>query len=200
MDSAISTAAPDAEPDTADRTRRRGPAVWFAVLLLLVPTVVAASRAADTDAVTPIPQLLAFLPWLLLPAGAALILALLARWRFGIAWAAVVLAVTGWFVRPYDTGLAEDPPGPVVADLKVLTSNVEFGNGTEGLLTAIKREKPDLVFVQECATPRASRRPITRTAMSSRASSPSVRRSSASTRSATPPVSDPRWRCPARSR
>ncbi|MGW4031878.1 endonuclease/exonuclease/phosphatase family protein [Streptomyces sp. NPDC004838] len=152
MDSSLSTAAPAAEPDAPARPRGgRRPAVWLAVLLLLVPTVVAACRVADTDAVTPVPQLLAFLPWLLLPAGAALLLALFARWRTGMVWAVAVLAVTGWFVRPYDTGLAEDPSGQVVARLEVLTSNVEFGNGTEGLLATIKRENPDLVFVQECA-------------------------------------------------
>ncbi|MFI6285819.1 endonuclease/exonuclease/phosphatase family protein [Streptomyces sp. NPDC051018] len=152
MDSAISTAAPAARPTAPVRRRGgRAAAVWLAVLLLIVPTAVVACRVADTDAVTPVPQLLAFLPWLLLPAGAALLLTLLARWRAGLIWAAAVLGVTGWFVRPYDTGLADDPPGRVVADLEVLTSNVEFGNGTDGLIATIKREKPDLVFVQECA-------------------------------------------------
>ncbi|MFD4141838.1 endonuclease/exonuclease/phosphatase family protein [Streptomyces sp. NPDC058572] len=125
-------------------------AVRFAALLLLVPTVVIACRLADTDAVTPVPQLLAFLPWMLVPAGAALLIGLLARRRTFMAWAAAVLALTGWFVRPYDTGLTDDPPGPVVAQLEVLTSNVEFGGATEALVAAIRREQPDLVFVQEC--------------------------------------------------
>ncbi|MFF3455438.1 endonuclease/exonuclease/phosphatase family protein [Streptomyces sp. NPDC002730] len=151
MDSAISTAAPAAEPDAPFRpSGARRAAAWLAALLLIVPSAVAGCRVADTDGITPVPQLLAFLPWLLLPAGAALLLALLARWRTGMVWAAAVLAVTGWFVRPYDTGLTDDPPGPVVARLEVLTSNVEFGNATEGLLAAVRRERPDLVFVQEC--------------------------------------------------
>jgi endonuclease/exonuclease/phosphatase (EEP) superfamily protein YafD len=151
LDSTIETAAPAAEPEAARPRRLRGPAVWLAVLLLLVPTVTAAGRLADTDAMTPVPQFLAFLPWLLLPAGAALLLALFARWRAGLVWSVVVLAVTGWFVRPYDTGLAERPEGKAIADVTVLTSNVEFGNGTEGLLAVIERDRPDLVFVQECA-------------------------------------------------
>ncbi|MFH8616580.1 endonuclease/exonuclease/phosphatase family protein [Streptomyces sp. NPDC017979] len=158
MDSAISTAADDAaqRDDDAPAERQRGGgsrrvAAWFSALLLLVPTVVVACRVADTDATTPVPQLLAFLPWLLVPTGAALLLALLARWRTGMIWAAAVLAVAGWFVRPYDTGLAEKPSGKVIAGVEVLTSNVEFGNATEDLLAAIKREQPDLVFVQECA-------------------------------------------------
>lgn len=152
MDSAITTAAPDAAFQDAPLrpSFARRAAAWAAGLLLIVPSVVAACRAADTDGVTPVPQLLAFLPWLLLPAGIALLLALLARWRTGMVWAVAVLAVTGWFVRPYDTGLTDAPPGPVVARLEVVTSNVEFGNATEALVATIRREQPDLVFVQEC--------------------------------------------------
>ncbi|MFE0423548.1 endonuclease/exonuclease/phosphatase family protein [Streptomyces sp. NPDC058953] len=161
MDSAISTAAEDAgdraDPPLDDQERPRGggsgrrAAVWSAALLLVVPTVVVACRALDTDATTPIPQLLAFLPWLLVPAGAALLLMVLARWVPGMVWAVVVLAVTGWFVRPYDTGLADRPSGKVIAKVEVLTANVEFGNGTKDLLALIEREQPDLVFVTECA-------------------------------------------------
>lgn len=151
MDSATTTAAPDAAASDAFRpSGARRAAGLLSGLLLLVPSVVAACRAADTDGITPVPQLLAFLPWLLLPAGTALLLVLLARWRTGMVWAAAVLAVIGWFVRPYDTGLTDAPPGPVVARLKVLTSNVEFGNATEALVATIRREQPDLVFVQEC--------------------------------------------------
>nr|WP_323448824.1 endonuclease/exonuclease/phosphatase family protein [Streptomyces sp. YSPA8] len=128
-------------------------ASWFAGLLLVVPTVVVACRAADTDGVTPVPQLLAFLPWLLVPAGVALVLALLARWRVGLVWSVVVLAVTAWFVRPYDTGLADEPSGRTLARIDVLTSNVEYGQGTDALVATVERERPDLVFVQECDVP-----------------------------------------------
>ncbi|WP_329021363.1 endonuclease/exonuclease/phosphatase family protein [Streptomyces sp. NBC_00690] len=152
MDSATSTAAPAAVPDAPLRPPgRRRAAGWFAVLLLIVPTVVVVHRIMDMDGVTPVPQLLAFLPWLLAPSALALLFALLARWRAGMAWATVVLALIGWFVRPYDSGLADEPKGQVIAQLDVLTSNVEFGNATPGLLATIQREQPDLVFVQECA-------------------------------------------------
>ncbi|MEV7090579.1 endonuclease/exonuclease/phosphatase family protein [Streptomyces sp. NPDC093085] len=150
-------------------------------LFLLAATVLLACRAAGTDGVTPVPQLLAFLPWLLVPAGLALSLAALLRWRAGTAWALVVLGAAGWFLRPYDTGPAGDAfpgPGPVAqaravggggpeeaseagtapgggggtgpVAIRVLTSNVEFGHAAEGLVDAIRRERPDLVFVQEC--------------------------------------------------
>ncbi|MEV6398516.1 endonuclease/exonuclease/phosphatase family protein [Streptomyces sp. NPDC051907] len=153
MDSALTAsgaASADAQEPPVSPSRGRRTAAWLAGLLLLVPTVVVGCRTAGVDGSTPLPQLLAFLPWLLAPAGAALLFALLARWRTGMVWSVVVLAVTGWFVRPYDTGLADDPPGPVVATLTVLTSNVEFGQATEGLIEVLQREQPDLVFVQEC--------------------------------------------------
>ncbi|MEN8649632.1 endonuclease/exonuclease/phosphatase family protein [Streptomyces sp. 21So2-11] len=122
---------------------------WCAGLLLAGVSVVVGCRAADADGVTPVPQLLAFLPWLLVPAGLALVLAAFARWRVGLLWALVALAATGWFVRPYGTQPSPDR-GPVVAELRVLTANLEFGGATPDLVKAIRREKPDLVYVQEC--------------------------------------------------
>ncbi|MER5772495.1 endonuclease/exonuclease/phosphatase family protein [Streptomyces sp. NPDC001985] len=151
MDSTAQTAAPAAGPGASVRRSGGRGTAWLAGLLLSAPTVVAACRVAGVDGMTPIPQLLAFLPWLLVPAGAALLLALLKRRRAQSVWAAVVLAVIGWFVRPYDTGLADTPSGRVVAQLEVLTSNVEFGNASRALVETVRREKPDLVFVQECA-------------------------------------------------
>lgn len=111
-------------------------------------SVVVACRAVDADAMTPVPQLLAFLPWLLAPTAAGLLLALFARWRAGMVWGAVLLAVTGWFTQPYGTG--SEPGGAVVADVRVLTANVEFGEGTGALIPVVRRERPDLVFVEEC--------------------------------------------------
>lgn len=117
-------------------------------LLLAGVSVVVGCRVADTDAVTPVPQLLAFLPWLTVPTGAAVALSLLARWPAGPIWGAVVLGLLAWFVQPYGTG--GRPDGPVLARLRVLTSNVEFGWATGALIPVVRREQPDLVFVQEC--------------------------------------------------
>lgn len=132
--------------------RRRGPArrlgAWTAGLLLAGTSTVVACRAADTDALTPVPQLLAFLPWLLAPTGLALLLALLARWRTGMVWALLVLAFLAWFVEPY--GRVDEPGGTPLAELRVLTSNVEFGRGTAALVPEIRRHRPDIVFVEEC--------------------------------------------------
>ncbi|MFJ4936424.1 endonuclease/exonuclease/phosphatase family protein [Streptomyces pseudovenezuelae] len=128
-------------------TRRRL-GTWTAALLFATVSVVLGCRLADTDGVTPVPQLLAFLPWLLAPAGAGLALALLTRWWPGTVWAVVVLALLAWFIAPYGRG--GEPDGRVLASLRVMTSNVEFGRATDALVTAVRAERPDLVFVEEC--------------------------------------------------
>ncbi|MDQ1047125.1 endonuclease/exonuclease/phosphatase family protein [Streptomyces sp. V4I2] len=130
------------------RQRLRRPGIWFAALLFAGVSVVVGCRVADTDGITPVPQLLAFLPWLLAPAALGLGLALLARWWTGVVWAVAVLGLLAWFMEPY--GKIAAPGGPPVASLRVLTSNVEFGQATDPLIATVRREKPDLVFVQEC--------------------------------------------------
>lgn len=121
---------------------------WVAGLMFLLVSVVVGCRIADTDGITPVPQLLAFLPWLLVPAGFGLLLAMLARWWFGVVWALALLGALAWFIEPY--GRTSQPVGPPVASFRVLTSNVEFGQATGALVAAVRREKPDIVFVQEC--------------------------------------------------
>ncbi|MFJ6988291.1 MULTISPECIES: endonuclease/exonuclease/phosphatase family protein [unclassified Streptomyces] len=128
------------------RGRRFG--AWCAGLLLAGVSVVVGCRAAGTDALTPVPQLLAFLPWLLVPTGLALLLTLVTRWWTGLVWGVAVLALLAWFTEPY--GTADEPTGPAVARLRVLTANVEFGRATTPLIEAVRRERPDVVFVAEC--------------------------------------------------
>ncbi|WP_161163326.1 endonuclease/exonuclease/phosphatase family protein [Streptomyces sp. SID5910] len=134
-----------------DRGARRGGrrfGAWCAGLLFAAVSAVVGCRIADTDGITPVPQLLAFLPWLLVPAGAGLLLTLLARWWTGAVWGVALLGLLAWFTEPY--GKAGEPAGPPVAEVRVLTSNVEFGQGTDALIGAVRREQPDLLFVQEC--------------------------------------------------
>ncbi|MFH9012784.1 endonuclease/exonuclease/phosphatase family protein [Streptomyces sp. NPDC017943] len=138
--------ATDEGPERRPAGRRFG--VWCAALLLAGVSVVAGCRAADTDGITPVPQLLAFLPWLLAPTAVALLLTLLARWWPGTLWGVALLGVLAWYIEPY--GTSDEPAGRPVAAFRVLTSNVEFGQGTPSLVAAVRREQPDLVFVEEC--------------------------------------------------
>jgi hypothetical protein len=137
---------------TDDGPRHRPPgrrlAAWCAGLLCAAVSVVVGFRAADSDGITPVPQFLAFLPWLLVPTALALLLTLLSRWWTGTAWGVLLLGLLAWYIEPY--GTTDDPVGRPVAELRVLTSNVEFGQGTASLVGAVRREKPDIVFVQEC--------------------------------------------------
>ncbi|MFF7970628.1 endonuclease/exonuclease/phosphatase family protein [Streptomyces sp. NPDC007905] len=130
-----------------DRAGRR-PGSRCAGLLLAGVSVILGCRAAGTDGITPVPQLLAFLPWLLVPVGLGLLCALLARWWPGLVWAIAVLGVLAWYMDPY--GRIHEPGGLPLASLRVLTSNVEFGRGTPALVPQIRRHRPDLVFVEEC--------------------------------------------------
>ncbi|MEU1464895.1 endonuclease/exonuclease/phosphatase family protein [Streptomyces sp. NPDC005727] len=126
----------------------RGPGTRCAVLLLTGVSLVLGCRMAGTDGVTPAPQLLAFLPWLLAPAGLGLLCALLARWWPGLVWAVAVLGLLAWYLDPY--GKIHEPAGRPLASLRVLTANVEFGRGTPALVPQLRRLHPDLVFVEEC--------------------------------------------------
>lgn len=151
MDSATAarTAPREGWPEPqAKRRPRHTFSAWLAALLLAAVSTILGFRIADSDGFTPVPQILAFLPWLLAPAIGALLLAALARWRVGLLWGVLVLGGVAWFMEPY--GKTDDPAGPAVAEVRVMTSNVQFGQGTQGLIEAVRKEKPDLLFVPEC--------------------------------------------------
>ncbi|MFC9926866.1 endonuclease/exonuclease/phosphatase family protein [Streptomyces sp. NPDC127190] len=142
---------PDPDPGPAPGSGRRPGrrfAIWSAGVLLAGVSVVVGCRVADTDGITPVPQLLAFLPWFLLPTALALLCALLGRWWPGLVWGIAVLGLLAWYLEPY--GKTADPGGPPLATVRVLTSNVEFGRGAPALVPLIRARHPDLVFVAEC--------------------------------------------------
>ncbi|MFB7736810.1 endonuclease/exonuclease/phosphatase family protein [Streptomyces sp. NPDC056112] len=111
-------------------------------------SVVVGCRLADSDGITPVPQLLAFLPWLLVPTGLGLAFTLRGRWWAGAVWGVALLGLLAWFIEPY--GRVSAPAGHAVAEVRVLTSNVQFGRGAPALVPVVRRERPDIVFVEEC--------------------------------------------------
>ncbi|MFF1297578.1 MULTISPECIES: endonuclease/exonuclease/phosphatase family protein [unclassified Streptomyces] len=140
--------SPEERPVRRERRARHRLGIRIAAVLFVVVSVVMGCRLADVDGITPVPQFLAFLPWLVAPTAAGLALVLLARWWPGAVWGVVLLGLLAWFIEPY--GKTTEPGGPAVASFRVLTSNVEFGQATGALIDAVRREKPELVFVQEC--------------------------------------------------
>ncbi|UUU37087.1 endonuclease/exonuclease/phosphatase family protein [Streptomyces sp. CA-210063] len=130
------------------RRKTHGGKKAFAALFLLGVSVVVGCRVLDVDAFTPVTQLLAFLPWLLAPTGLALLLSLFARWWIGLTWGVVLLGVLAWYIEPY--GKTTEPGGTALAQVRVMTSNVQFGWGTDALVKAVRRDRPDIVFVEEC--------------------------------------------------
>ncbi|MFD3661564.1 endonuclease/exonuclease/phosphatase family protein [Streptomyces sp. NPDC058659] len=144
----VTSAAPAAPEPQPLRPRHRLIA-WAAGLLLPVPALISACRFLDTDGVTPVPQLLSLLPWLAVPAGLGVLLAAVARRRALTLLAVVVLAAVGWSSLPYMPQLVLSYGLPL-ARVKVLASNVEYGQATGALIDTIRRERPQLVFVTEC--------------------------------------------------
>ncbi|WP_406354946.1 endonuclease/exonuclease/phosphatase family protein [Streptomyces sp. NBC_01635] len=150
MDTATAETAEwaDTREGAGRRSGKRRFGGWSAALIFAGVSVIVGCRAVGTDAVTPVPQLLAFLPWLLVPTAFGLLFTLLARWWAGAVWGVVLLGLLAWCIEPY--GKTGAPAGPPVAEFRVMTSNVEFGRATAGLVDAVRRLKPDVVFVQEC--------------------------------------------------
>ncbi|MFE2555540.1 endonuclease/exonuclease/phosphatase family protein [Streptomyces sp. NPDC059352] len=157
MDRAPALAAPvtststktPAEPGEPPLLPRHRLTAWAAGLLLVVPALISGCRIFDTDGVTPVPQLLSLLPWLAVPAGLGVLLAAAARRRVLAFTAVVVLAATGWSSLPYMPQLVVSNGLPL-ARVRVLAANVEFGQATGTLIEAVRRERPQLVFVSEC--------------------------------------------------
>ncbi|MFI8851108.1 endonuclease/exonuclease/phosphatase family protein [Streptomyces sp. 891-h] len=133
------------------RGRRRPVVAALSVLTLLVLSVPLAFRAGDEDGPTPVPQLLAFLPWFLAPAWLAALGAAFARRWLVLLWALAVLAGTGWFLRPYGPPAPGDAAGrPAKAQFRVLTANLKYGAATADLVATVRRERPQIVALQEC--------------------------------------------------
>jgi endonuclease/exonuclease/phosphatase (EEP) superfamily protein YafD len=124
---------------------------WFVALVLAVLSVPITFRGMDEDGPTPIAQLLAFLPWFLVPGWLALLYAVLTRRGLLAVWAIAVLAATVGYTLPQGP---DAPAGAAEltgkARFRVLTANLRYGSATQALLQTLRRERPQIVSVQEC--------------------------------------------------
>lgn len=137
--------------EQAPRRTRRGPLAWFVILVLTVLSVPIAFRGMNDDGPTPIAQLLAFLPWFLVPGWLALLYTVLARRGFLALWAIAVLAATVGYTLPQGPDAPPDASERTgKARFRVLTANLRYGAATDSLLETLRRERPQIVAVQEC--------------------------------------------------
>lgn len=120
-------------------------------LVLAALSVPIAVRGADADGPTPIAQVLAFLPWFLVPGWLALLYAVLTRRGVLAVWSIAVLMATVGFTLPQGPNApdgAAERTGK--AHFRVLTANLRLGGATGALVKTLRRERPEIVSVQEC--------------------------------------------------
>ena len=132
--------------------RRRPSAAWpvLAVLVTLPLAVLSVFRAIPAGWPTVVVQLLAFTPWLVIPAGVALALSVIGR-RAWLVWLTAALAAAQLFwLFPLDYGRGAPEAGGGTAPLTVMNINSEFGQAEATEIVRLVRENGvGLLTVQE---------------------------------------------------
>jgi endonuclease/exonuclease/phosphatase family metal-dependent hydrolase len=129
-----------------------GTIAWrlLAIAVLLPVVSLSIFRAVPETWPTPVVQLLAFTPWLVVPAVLALGLALAGRRLWLIALAAVVLAAHLFWLFPLDAGRPVPDSSVPGTPIKVLNINSYFGEADAAEIVRLVREHGvELLAVQE---------------------------------------------------
>jgi endonuclease/exonuclease/phosphatase family metal-dependent hydrolase len=128
---------------------RRYTALVLALALALPVAVLSLFRALPLEWPTPVVQLLAFTPWVVLPAALAAVLALLSRRKWlGLFASAVLLAQLFWLF-PLDFGRAAERPADAV-ELRTMSMNSEYGQADAAeIVRLVKENGVKLLAVQE---------------------------------------------------
>ncbi|MFJ4025785.1 endonuclease/exonuclease/phosphatase family protein [Paenarthrobacter sp. NPDC089989] len=128
----------------AVRRRRHTASIAWSVGAVLVALPVASLslfRAIEGEWPLLVVQALAFMPWLVVPAAVALVLALLGRRRWTVITTAALLAVQLFWLFPLDYGrpvvLKE---GTATIPLKVMSLNTEFGEAEAATIVQLVRD------------------------------------------------------------
>lgn len=108
-------------------------------------------RAIPAQWPLPVVQLLSFTPWLVIPAAAALILALVGRPPWVIITTTALLALQLFWLFPFDAGKAvELPAGTPTVSVKVMSLNTEYGQADAASIVKLVRENGvQLLALQE---------------------------------------------------
>lgn len=124
---------------------------FLAILVSLPVAVLSVFRAVPAEWPTPVVQLLSFTPWLVLPATAAAVLAVLGRKAWAIVIAGGLLAVQLFWLFPLDAGRHVPPrPSAPATELRVMNINSEFGEADAREIVRLVRENGvGLLTIQE---------------------------------------------------
>lgn len=145
------------EPAAALRAARpgrpRASIAWsvFAALVALPVASASLFRAIDVEWPLLVVQALAFTPWLTVPAGIALVLALPGRRRWMVMTTAALLAVQLFWLFPLDYGRPVAlKDGTATVPLKVMSINTEFGEADAARIVQLVRDNGvQLLALQE---------------------------------------------------
>ncbi len=139
-------------PAATSRPQRRRSVTWpvLAVLACLPVAVLSVFRAIPAEWPTPVVQLLSFTPWLVIPAGAGVLLAVVGRRRWLVWVTAVLTAVQLFWVFPLDHGRSMPDAGAPTVQLTAMNINSEYGQADAAEIVRLVRENGvTLLTVQE---------------------------------------------------
>ena len=134
------------------RPQRRRSAAWplLAVLASVPVAVLSVFRAIPAEWPTPVVQLLSFTPWLVIPAGAGLLLAVVGRRRWLACVTAVLMAIQLFWLFPLDHGRSIPEAGAPTVQVTAMNINSEYGQADAAEIVRLVRENGvTLLTVQE---------------------------------------------------
>lgn len=142
----------------AGRRRAAAACRWLFIPLALPVAAVSVVRAVPVEWPVLGVELVAFTPWLTVPAAAALVLAFLGRSRWQRVLAGSLLACQAFWLFPVDVrGPAAEAAGRPVS-LVAMSINAELGDAdAAGIVDLVREQHVDLLAVEEY-TPQLSRR------------------------------------------
>ncbi|MFJ4286498.1 endonuclease/exonuclease/phosphatase family protein [Paenarthrobacter nicotinovorans] len=133
--------------------RHRPSLAWTVfALIVAVPTAgVSLFRAVPAEWPLPVVQLVAFTPWLVIPAALALVLGVVGHRVWVIITTAALMAAQLFWLFPFDAGKPERlPDGTPTVSVKVMSLNTEFGQAdAAGIVQLVRENGVQLLALQE---------------------------------------------------
>lgn len=123
---------------------------WLSIVAALPVVALSVFRAIPAEWPVLVVQLLAFTPWLAVPAATAMVLAFLGRSRWQQALTAALLVCQAFWLFPFDIGRPAAETAGATVELKTMSINSEFGQADAADIVRLVREKGiGLLTIQE---------------------------------------------------